>query len=126
MRLLLDTHALLWAVGAPAELPPRVRALLEEGSTEVCVSAASTWEISIKAALGKLHLDVGALLATLRTLDFAELRIGFEHTRRAGALPPIHRDPFDRMLVAQALEDGYTIVTRDPAIGCYAAPTLWE
>lgn len=126
MRLLLDTHALLWAVGSPSDLPPRVRALLEDGRTEVCVSAASTWEISIKTALGKLTLDLGALLVTLRTLEFAELRIGFEHTRRAGALPPIHRDPFDRLLVAQALEDGFTIVTRDLTIGRYAAPTLWE
>lgn len=126
MRLLLDTHALLWAVGSPTELPLRVRALLEDGKTEVCVSAASTWEISIKTALGKLELDLGALLVTLRTLEFAELRIGFEHTRRAGALPPIHRDPFDRMLVAQALEDGFTIVTHDLTIGRYAAPTLWE
>lgn len=126
MRLLLDTHALLWAVGSPTELPPRVRALLEDARTEVCVSAASTWELSIKTALGKLELDLRALLVTLRTLEFAELRIGFEHTRRAGALPPIHRDPFDRMLVAQALEDGFTIVTRDLTIGRYAAPTLWE
>jgi PIN domain nuclease of toxin-antitoxin system len=126
VRLLLDTHALLWAVGSPTELPPRVRALLEDGSTQACVSAASMWEISIKTALGKLALDLGALLAEMRTLEFAELRIGFEHTRRAGTLPPIHRDPFDRMLVAQALEEGLTIVTRDPAIGRYAAPTLWE
>lgn len=126
MRLLLDTHAVLWAVGAPAELPPRVRALLEDGGTEVCVSAASTWEISIKAALGKLELDLEAVLAALRTLEFAELRIGSQHTLRAGALPPFHRDPFDRMLVAQALEEGFTIVTRDPAIGRYAAPTYWE
>ncbi len=126
MRLLLDTHALLWAVSMPNELPPRVRALLEAGTTQVSVSAASTWEIAIKAGIGKLVIDFPALLSALGLLEFSELPIGFEHTRRAGALPPIHRDPFDRMLVAQAMEDGLTLVTRDPNIGRYGVPTLWE
>lgn len=126
MRLLLDTHTLLWAVSMPDELPPRVRALLEAGTTHVSVSAASTWEIAIKAAIGKLVVDFPALLSALGSLEFSELPIGFDHTRRAGRLPPIHRDPFDRMLVAQAMEDGLTLVTRDPNIGRYDVPTLWE
>ena len=125
MRFLLDTHALLWAVATPTELPPRVRELLEDGSRDVLVSAASTWEIAIKQALGKLELDLHALLSAVKALAFSELPIRFEHSVRAGSLPPHHRDPFDRMLVAQALEEGLTIVTRDPAFGLYAAATLW-
>ncbi len=126
MRLLLDTHALLWAVSRPAALPAKVRSLLEDGGTEVFVSAASTWEIAIKKQLGKLDVEARALLAELHALGFGELRISFEHTLRAGALPPRHRDPFDRVLVAQALEEGLTLVTRDPAFRLYAVPTLWE
>jgi PIN domain nuclease of toxin-antitoxin system len=126
VRLLLDTHALLWAVSRPAALPAGVRALLEDGGTEVLVSVASTWEIAIKQQLGKLEVEARALLAEIRALGFGELRISFEHALRVGALPSRHRDPFDRMLVAQALEEGLTLVTRDPAFGLYTAPTLWE
>jgi PIN domain nuclease of toxin-antitoxin system len=125
VRVLLDTHALLWAVSRVSALPPRVRALLEDGGTEAFVSAASTWEIGIKARLGKLEVDLDELLSEMRALGFAELKVSFAHARRASALPPAHRDPFDRMLAAQALEDGLTLLTRDPAFGSYAAPTLW-
>jgi PIN domain nuclease of toxin-antitoxin system len=126
VRLLLDTHALLWAVSRPAALPVNVRALLEDGGTEVFVSAASTWEIAIKKQLGRLEVEARALLGEIRALGFSELKISFEHTLRAGALPPQHRDPFDRVLVAQALEEGLTVVTRDAVFGLYAAPTLWD
>jgi PIN domain nuclease of toxin-antitoxin system len=123
---LLDTHTLLWAVARVSELPPRVRTLLEDGGTEAYVSAASTWEMSIKASLGKLDVDLDALVAEVRELGFSELKVSFEHTKRAGTLPLVHRDPFDRLLVAQALEEGLTLVSRDPAFGGYSAPTLWE
>lgn len=126
MRLLLDTHALLWAVSHVSELPRRVRALLEDGATQTFVSAASTWEMSVKARLGKLEIDLDELAAEVRRLGFGELKISFAHTRRVGTLPPIHRDPFDRLLVAQALEEGLTLVSGDPAFGGYAAPTLWN
>ena len=125
MRVLLDTHTLLFAVSRVSELPPRVRALLEDGATEAFVSAASTWEIAIKVRLGKLEVDVPELFEEIKSLGFGELRISFEHTRRVGELPPLHRDPFDRLLVAQALEEGLTLVTRDPALSQYPAPTLW-
>ena len=126
MRLLLDTHALLWAVSHVSELPRRVRTLLEDGATETFVSAASTWEMSMKARLGKLEVDLDELLSEVQRLGFGELKISFAHTRRVGTLPLVHRDPFDRLLVAQALEEGLTLVSRDPAFASYAAPTLWD
>jgi PIN domain nuclease of toxin-antitoxin system len=126
VRVLLDTHTLLWAVSRVSALPARVRALLEDGGTEAFVSAATTWEVAIKARLGKLDVNFEDLLAETRALGFGELKVSFEHTRRAATLPPLHRDPFDRMLVAQALEDGLTLLTRDPALAGYSAPTLWE
>jgi len=91
----------------------------------VYVSAASTWEIAIKAALGKIRTNLPALAAAVHATGFDELAVSIPHTLRLQALPPHHRDPFDRILVAQALEEGLTIVTHDPAFASYPAPTLW-
>lgn len=126
MRVLIDTRALLWAVARVNELPPRVRALLEDGANDAYVSAASTWEIGLETRLGKLELDLDELMSELRALGFNELRVSFEHTRRAGRLPALHDDAFARLLVAQALEEGLTLVTADSTLSAYSVPTFWE
>src|SRR5262249_44817102 len=125
-RLLLDTHALLWALGDPRRLPALVVDSLRDPDNDVYVSAVSTWEIAIKAALGKLEADLAATVRALRAADFEELPITIAHTVRVRTLPDQHRDPFDRLLVAQALEDGLTIVTHDPLVAAYPVSTLWH
>lgn len=123
---MLDTHALLWALAQPRRLPGRIAATLRDPGNAVHLSAASTWEIAIKAALGKIKADVDAITRAAREAGFDELPISIAHTVRLPALPSHHRDPFDRLLVAQALEEGLTIVTHDPAFAAYPAPTLWS
>ena len=92
----------------------------------VFVSAATTWEIAIKTAIGKLRADLDEIVAEVRTLGFTELGISFAHTLRVRSLPAHHRDPFDRVLVAQAIEEGLTMVTRDPTFRTYGITTLWS
>lgn len=123
MNLLLDTHALLWALDRPDQLDPRARAAIADGANRVVVSAASAWEIAIKQSIGKLRFD-GDLAELVTTTGFDSLAIDFEHARSAGALPAHHRDPFDRMLIAQATCEALTIVTRDPLFDLYAVPLL--
>lgn len=121
MRLLLDTHAFLWW----QDDDRRLRASTKEAITtapQVFVSIASAWELAIKIAVGKLHLDsrfeegLGA---------FKPLPIGFDHTEAIRTLPHHHRDPFDRMLIAQALVEGLTLVTHDRRLEAYRIPILW-
>lgn len=126
MRLLLDTHALLWALAAPSKLPVRTAAALRDPGNDVFVSAASVWEIAIKAALGKLSANVEEIVRTSLDVGFQELVVTLIHARRVQSLPPRHRDPFDRMLVAQSLEDGLTVVTHDAMVVAYGTPTLWS
>ena len=123
MRLLLDTHVLLWWLADDAGLGAEARAAIAGGDAYVAVSAASAWEIAIKQRLGKLRApdDLAAQLARHR---FVPLAVTVPHALRAGALPLLHDDPFDRMLVAQAELEGLTVVTRDAAIGRYGVPTL--
>ena len=122
MNLLLDTHALLWwLAGAPMDR--EVRARISESSALVAVSAASVWEANVKQALGKLRFD-GSLLDHVHQGGFEPLPISLEHAERAGRLPLHHRDPFDRMLVAQAQAEGLTLVTRDPAFDAYEVEVL--
>ena len=111
MNLLLDTHALLWWVGGES-LSPEAATAIADPENLVCVSAASVWEISIKQAIGKLRVegDLDAILAE----DFEPVPITLDDARRAGSLPDHHRDPFDRMLVAQALSRELVLVSRDP------------
>jgi PIN domain nuclease of toxin-antitoxin system len=122
--LLVDAHALLWALADPDLLPSRVRDELSAGVTPAFVSSASIWEIEIKRALGKLKAPPD-LLDAVAAARFAPLEITFTHASIAGALPRRHRDPFDRMLVAQAQCEGLVIVTRDPEIAAYEVPVLW-
>lgn len=117
MRILLDTHLLLWALADPARLPPTARRLIDQ--SEVFVSAASIWEISIKAALGKLTADPRDVVASLGPAGFQSLAITGEHAARAAGLPPIHRDPFDRLLVAQAIVEPMRLLTTDTVLGGY-------
>jgi PIN domain nuclease of toxin-antitoxin system len=117
VRILLDTHLLLWALAAPSRLPARARKLIAE--SEVNVSAASIWEISIKTALGKLKADPREVLAALEPAGFMPLPVSGEHAARLVELPPIHRDPFDRMLVAQAKAEPMQLLTNDSVLGRY-------
>ena len=123
MRLLLDTHALLWALAQPRRLSARARAAIASADSEVFVSAASAWEIAIKRAIGKLTAPAD-LEAILDQTGIERLPITVSHALAAGALPLIHSDPFDRMLVAQARIEGLTLVTRDPHIAAYDVAVL--
>ena len=123
MRLLLDTHALLWWLGDDPRLGAAVREQIADPQVEVSVSAASAWEIAIKQALGRLEIRAD-LPSALAASGFRELPITIADALMAGSLPRHHRDPFDRILVAQALREGCTIVTADPDIALYGAPVL--
>lgn len=122
MRLLLDTHAFIWWI----EDVPLERAALDaiaDPDSEVFVSAASIWEAQIKAGTGKLRLETD-LIEELRVNEFAEVQVSATHAVAAARLPAHHRDPFDRMLVAQAQIEGLTLVTRDPVFDRYAVAVL--
>jgi PIN domain nuclease of toxin-antitoxin system len=123
LRLLLDTHALLWAIGKRDELVTNARSAIVDPDNEVLVSAASTWEIAIKQAQGKLT-TTGDIPAELAAAGFAPLPISIEHSLAASGLPRHHGDPFDRMLIAQAQLETLTVVTRDPRFALYDVEVL--
>lgn len=124
MRLLLDTHVLLWAAGKDDRLSPAARRLLERPGNELVFSAASLWEVALKRQGGKR--DFGAEPAVLRrTLlesGYIELPITGIHAAATSALPPLHKDPFDRLLLAQAMTEGMTLVTADKVLSRYPGP----
>ena len=117
MRVLLDTHLVLWALAAPERLPGAAHRLIERA--DVYVSAASIWEISIKTSLGKLSADPREVLAALDPAGFLPLPIAAEHAARVADLPPVHRDPFDRLLVAQARVEPMRLLTTDAVLAGY-------
>jgi PIN domain nuclease of toxin-antitoxin system len=117
MRVLLDTHLLLWALGAPLKLNAETRKIVD--TSEVYVSAATIWEISIKVALGKLKADVDEILAAIPTAGLGLLSITGPHAARVARLPRHHKDPFDRLLVAQALTEPMILLTNDTALAPY-------
>jgi len=121
-RLLLDTHVLLWWLAGSPELSDQIKERIDT-ELEVYVSSASVWELSIKQAAGKLTLP-DDLIKWIRQGGLSELPITMQHADLAGRLPLIHRDPFDRMLVAQALAERLTLVTRDELIQKYDVPVL--
>ena len=123
MRLLLDTNAVIWALLDDPTLTSEARAAIGNRQNVVAVSAASVWEISIKHRVGKLGPPVNDVVGDLAR-RFTPLPITLEHAWAAGALPLHHRDPFDRLLVAQAQLEGLTIVTRDPRIARYQVAIL--
>jgi PIN domain nuclease of toxin-antitoxin system len=121
MRLLLDTHLLLWAAASSKRLPGEARTLLEDGGNEVYYSAASIWEIAIKSTLPRsdFRVDIDALRETLPRMGLVELPVTAEHAARITRLPPVHRDPFDRMLVAQSIAEPLTLLTNDAVLARY-------
>lgn len=124
MRLLLDTHILLWWLADDPALSAAARTAIGDPPSEVFVSAASAWEIAIKHALGRLEFPIAQMVTILDEAGFTPLGIAMQHGVIAGALPPHHNDPFDRMLVAQAQHEGMTIVTADTMIRRYAVAVL--
>ena len=124
MRALLDTHTVLWALSDDERLSPKARKLLENLENDLLVSAVSAWEIAIKVAIGKLQAPPD-LEAALQETGLALRTIGFAECEVLRSLAPLHRDPFDRMLVAQAIVDGLPIVTKDEAIAAYPVQTIW-
>jgi PIN domain nuclease of toxin-antitoxin system len=122
--LLLDTHVLLWARGEPRRIAESVRDRITDPAVAVFFSSASIWEIAIKHALGKLNMPAN-LLETMAERGFSELPVRSTDGLRAGALPPHHADPFDRMLIAQAQSESLTLVTSDARIAAYDVPILW-
>jgi PIN domain nuclease of toxin-antitoxin system len=118
VRLLLDTHAFLWWCGDDPRLGDVERQAIRDGANEVFVSAASVWEMALKQGLGRLQGPEPASAAVTR-LGFEPLPIAHAHAEAIASLPPLHRDPFDRMLVAQARTEGLTLVTLDPLVRAY-------
>lgn len=125
MRALLDTNVVIWLLlGQRRSVPEDVADTLADPSTSVFVSAASVWEIGIKRSLGTLRID-GSWYRQLMALDLGHLPVTAEHAVRVEQLLWCHRDPFDRLLVAQALAEGCVFVTADRALDAYEAPTWW-
>lgn len=124
MKLLLDTHLLLWAAGEPRRLSKRARTLIDNPDNELLFSAASLWEVAIKRGLGREDLKVDARLLRRGLLDngYSELPIISDHVVATESLPPIHKDPFDRVLVAQATVEGVTLLTIDSLVAQYPGP----
>lgn len=124
MKLLLDTHLLLWAASEPKRLPKAARVLIENPGNDLLFSAASMWEITIKSSLGREDFQVNARLLRRGLLDngYTELPITSEHAINLDHLPSIHKDPFDRILAAQATVEGITLLTNDRRLVGYPGP----
>jgi PIN domain nuclease of toxin-antitoxin system len=128
VRFLLDTHVLVWSVAKFERLSKRVRDIVVDRDNEILVSAASAWEIATKHRLGKFPEAATLLGDYHKNLDiagFVGLPISLDHALAAGALPGAHKDPFDRMLIAQAQIDSLTVVTADPVFRNYDVSVLW-
>jgi PIN domain nuclease of toxin-antitoxin system len=128
MNLLLDTHALLWALSSPGKLPARAKNAIVDPSNDVVASAVSAWEIALKQSLGKLELPAPAerwLPVEVHEAGFGWIPVTHEDGLRVRVLEWHHRDPFDRLLIAQSLS-GYTLVTHDQRIWEYGVPVLWK
>lgn len=124
MKLLLDTHFLLWVALQPKWLSATARALFEDTSNQLLFSVASIWEVAIKRALGRSDFLCDPTLLRRGLLDngYEELPVEGVHAIAVSSLPPIHKDPFDRMLIAQAVHEGITLITADPRIAQYSGP----
>jgi PIN domain nuclease of toxin-antitoxin system len=128
VRVLLDTHALLWWVAGDAQLSPRAKRTIADRRHEIIVSAASAWEVTAKHRIGKLP-GAGPLAVdfprVVRTQGFTPLPITLSHAQVAGALPGDHRDPFDRMLIAQAREDRLALISIESLFDDYGVSRIW-
>jgi PIN domain nuclease of toxin-antitoxin system len=124
MKLLLDTHLLLWAAGKPNRLSTTARKLIDSPANELLFSAASVWEVAIKRGLGRSDFQADPRLLRRGLLDngYTELPVLSDHVVAIESLPPIHKDPFDRLLVAQATVEGITLLTADSVVAEYPGP----
>lgn len=124
MKVLLDTQLLLWAAGQPERLPVAARRIIDDDRNQLMFSAASLWEVAIKSGLGREDFRADARLLRRGLLDngYGELAIGGDHAVAITNLPAIHRDPFDRMLIAQSAVEGILLLTADPIVAQYAGP----
>ena len=128
MRLLLDTHALLWWLDGDRRLTRRARTAIADEDNVIFISAASAWEITTKARLGKLpgaDAVAGDVVGSVASQGFSSLDITLTHAQRAGRLPGAHRDPFDRMLIAQAQLEDLTLVSNEDVFDAYGVSRLW-
>ena len=128
MKLLLDTHSFLWFIDGNPRLSATARQLIEDPANERLVSIASLWEIMIKGRLGRLEIDrapVAYILHYIGQLSLIPTPISLDHVFRVVDLPGLHQDPFDRLLIAQAMTENIPIVTRDAAIQAYGVRTVW-
>jgi len=123
MNLLLDTHVLIWALENNPALSDKARHAIIDGGNMVFVSSASVWEISIKTAMGKLNVPDN-LIEEIELHRFTRLSMNFDHAKLAGELPDIHKDPIDRMLIAQAMLEKLTLITQDSLIAKYDVSLL--
>jgi PIN domain nuclease of toxin-antitoxin system len=125
MKYLLDTHTLLWALGSPEILPGAVREIIENPASSLLLSIATPWELAIKTKSGKLDAkDLSDRFERLSGYELLETRLS--HVIRAGFLPLLHRDPFDRLLAAQALDSGSTLLSRDTIFDQYGVKRIWN
>ncbi len=124
MKLLLDTQILLWVAGVPKKLPSEARLLIERPESQLIVSAASIWEVAIKRGLGRQDFTADPTLLRRGMLEsgYEELAISGSHAAAVDLLPPIHKDPFDRILIAQAQVEGLRLLTSDRRLAQYPGP----
>jgi PIN domain nuclease of toxin-antitoxin system len=128
VKLLLDTHAFIWADSAPEKLSARAAAACRDHDNQLFLSVASVWELQIKLMLGKvtLHHSLRKIIEDwCRRTGLVVVEARLEHVLRLDSIPPVHKDPFDRLLVAQAFAEDYTIVTHDKEIARYPVAVLW-
>lgn len=126
MNLLLDTHVLIWAAYDPARLSARARSLILDPANSLYFSVASIWEVAIKSSLGRTDfaVDPAELRLSLITNEYNEIQIEAAHVLRVATLPPLHADPFDRILLAQAMAEGFVLLTQDAKVIDYGGP-VW-
>ena len=124
MRLLLDTHIVVWWAAGSRLLGRKARDLIAANDAELIISAATWWELAIKHALGRLDIDFNEARRDLEKREVKMLSVSFDHAELAGGLPLLHRDPFDRMLVAQAVAEQLTLLTRDEQLAAYGSMVL--
>jgi PIN domain nuclease of toxin-antitoxin system len=124
MRLLLDTHLVLWSLFDLPKLPPAARSLMEDTRNEICFSVVNIWEIAVKRQLGRRDFLVDPRMARRTMLEsgYMELIVNGSHAESMDTLPLLHRDPFDRMLIQQAVFENATLITSDKAVAEYAGP----
>lgn len=128
MKLLIDTHVLIWWVGRSRRIPRATRDMLLDAGNEVRVSAATAWEIAVKCRIGKRAFDAAFLASfddRVRGLGFEPLAITASHAVHGAAIDAPHKDPFDRMLAGQVLAEGLTLVSTDPAFEVLGVPAQW-